>query len=112
MPSPGWRRALVRLGPYQSLVLLLIPLGIVEPLKLAAVVIAGQGHWLTGTGVIAAAYVASIFVVERLFVIVKPKLLTLPWFARIWIRFIALRVRVTGCFVSWTTLSRTRSNGR
>jgi hypothetical protein len=34
MPESSWRRAINGLGPYQSLVLLLVPLGIVEPLKL------------------------------------------------------------------------------
>jgi hypothetical protein len=32
--------------------------------------------------------------VERLFLIVKPKLLTLRWFASIWRRFVALRAMV------------------
>ncbi|MGY4496990.1 hypothetical protein ACVWYH_000917 [Bradyrhizobium sp. GM24.11] len=78
------RAAIERLGPYQSLILLLVPASIVEPLKLAAVAIAGDGHWITGSVVIVAAYAASLLVVERLFRIVKPKLLMLPWFVRIW----------------------------
>jgi hypothetical protein len=82
------RASIERLGPYQSLVLLLVPASIVEPLKLAAVAIAGDGHWITGTGVIVAAYAASLLLVERLFRIVKPKLLMLPWFARMW-RYLA-----------------------
>ena len=94
------RRAVDRLGPYQSLALLLIPLSIVEPLKLAAVAVAGHGHWLTGTGMIVVAYAVSIFLVEKLFVIVKPNLLKLDWFARTWIRFVALRRRVVWGFKS------------
>jgi hypothetical protein len=94
MPVSACRRAVDRLGPYQSLALLLIPLSIVEPLKLAAVAVAGHGHWLTGTGMIVVAYAVSIFLVEKLFVIVKPNLLKLDWFARAWIRFVALRRRV------------------
>ena len=77
MPEHGWRRAVERLGPYQSLILLAVPLCIVEPLKLAAVAVAGKGHWITGTGMIIAAYAMSIFVVEKLFLIVKPQLLKL-----------------------------------
>ena len=87
------------LGPYQSLLLLAVPICLVEPMKLAAVAIAGKGHWITGTGMIIAAYAASIVVVERLFLIVKPKLLTLPWFASNWTRFVTLRktlLRVVG----------------
>jgi hypothetical protein len=100
MPEHGWRRAVERLGPYQSLILLAVPLCIVEPLKLAAVAVAGKGHWITGTGMIIAAYAASILVVERLFLIVKPKLLKLEWFAWAWIRFVAVRDRVVSWFKS------------
>jgi hypothetical protein len=72
--------------------LLAVPTSIVEPLKLAAVAIAGEGHWNTGTVVIIVAYCTSVFAVERLFSIVKPKLLTLNWFARLWTWLVGLRV--------------------
>ena len=88
------RAAIERLGPYRSLILLLVPASIVEPLKLAAVAIAGDGHWITGSVVIVAAYAASLLVVERLFRIVKPKLLMLPWFARSWSCFAVLYGKV------------------
>jgi hypothetical protein len=101
MPASACRRAVDRLGPYQSLALLLIPLSVVEPLKLAAVAVAGHGHWLTGTGMIVLAYAVSIFLVERLFEMVKPKLLKLKWFARAWIRFVVLRRRVIWGYKSW-----------
>ena len=45
-----------RLGPYQSLLILSIPTGLVEPLKLIAVAVAGEGHWITGTVMIIVAY--------------------------------------------------------
>jgi hypothetical protein len=48
------------------------------------VAVAGSGHWITGVVTIVCAYAASLFLVERLFRIVKPKLLTLAWFARFW----------------------------
>jgi hypothetical protein len=95
------RRAIDRLGPYQSLALLLIPLSIVEPLKLAALAVAGHGHWLTGTGMIVFAYAVSIVLVERLFEMVKPKLMKLDWFAKAWNKFVALRRRVVWGFKSW-----------
>ena len=99
MPERRWRRAIESLGPYQSMLLLSVPLCVVEPLKLVAVAVAGKGHWITGTGMIIVAYAASIFVVERLFLIVKPKLLKLGWFAWGWTRFVALR----GGLVNWFT---------
>ncbi len=84
----GLRKAIERLPPYPSLLLLAIPTVIVECSKLAAVALAGEGHWITGAGFLVCAYGASLLGTERLFVIVKPKLLKLPWFARIW-RFIS-----------------------
>jgi hypothetical protein len=92
------RRRIEGLGPYQSLVLLAIPTALVEPLKLIAVAVSGDGHWITGTVMIIAAYAASLLLVERLFLIVKPKLLTLPWFARLWTRFIVVRRKAAGLF--------------
>ena len=88
------RRSIENLGPYQSLALLALPICIVEPMKLAAVAIAGDGHWFSGTAIIIAAYAGSILLVERLFRIVKPKLLKLHWFARLWSGFIRFRYRL------------------
>jgi hypothetical protein len=90
----GLRAWIKRLGPYQSLALLLLPASVVEPLKLIAIAVAGDGHWITGTAMIVIAYGASLLLVERLFRIVKPKLLTLPWFANIWTRLTVLRGKV------------------
>ena len=90
------RRTIEGLGPYPSLLVLAVPVSLIEPLKLAAGSFEGAGHWLVGTVVIACAYAASLLVVERLFRIVKPKLLKLPWFARLWNWFVALRHRALG----------------
>ena len=78
------RRSLQRLGPYQSLALLMVPLGLVEPLKLIAVFVAGTGHWFSGAVMIVGAYAVSIFLIERLFKVLKPKLMMLRWFACSW----------------------------
>ena len=57
------RRRIQHLGPYQSLVLLIVPVGLVEPLKIVALFVAGKGHWLSGTAMIIGAYVVSLFFV-------------------------------------------------
>lgn len=79
--------------------LLAIPLMLVEPLKLAALFVAGNGHWLTGTWMIVAAYAGSLLIVERLFRAVKPKLMTIGWFARMWTWFVGLRDKV----IAWVS---------
>jgi hypothetical protein len=88
-----FRRFVQQLGPYTSLALLVVPAAIVEPLKIVAVGIAGKGHWLAGTATIIAAYAVSLLFIERLFRLVKPKLLMLNWFAAIWSKAVALRNR-------------------
>jgi hypothetical protein len=88
------RRRMQKVSPYVSLILLLVPLLLVEPLKLVAVIVAGEGHWLTGTGMLVAAYAASLLVIDRLFRIVKPKLMTISWFAKLWSGFVALRAKL------------------
>jgi hypothetical protein len=61
---------------------LAVPRATVEPLKLVAVAVAGEGHWIAGTAMIVTCYLFSLVLVERLFFIVKPKLLAIPWFAK------------------------------
>lgn len=92
------RSHIERLGPYQSLFLLAIPTSLVEPLKLIGVAVAGKGHWITGTVMIIVAYGCSLLLVERLFHVVKPKLLTLPWFGRMWNWVLEVRGKVVGMF--------------
>jgi hypothetical protein len=90
------RRKLERLGPYQSLFVVAIPLAIAEPLKLVAVFVVGDGHFIAGILVMACCYAVSLFVTERLFIIVKPKLLKLRWFATIWRWFVTVRDAAIG----------------
>ncbi len=90
------------MSPYLSLLVLLVPLLLVEPLKVAAVFIAGNGHWITGTGILIGAYAASFLFVERLFRVVKPKLLTLPWFEKLWLWFVGLRQKAFALFTGKT----------
>jgi hypothetical protein len=102
------RRSIERLGPYPSLLLLALPTATVEPLKLAAVAVAGKGHWISGTVMIVVCYAFSLLVVERLFTIVKPKLLTIPWFAKLWIGFVSMRTRARRLFGGMLGLRRDR----
>ncbi|MGB8606013.1 hypothetical protein [Bradyrhizobium sp.] len=95
----GVRRRIQKLEPYPSMVFMAVPLMLVEPLKLAALFVAGNGHWLVGTWMIVAAYASSLLIVERLFRMVKPKLMTIGWFARMWTWFVDLRDKV----IAWVS---------
>lgn len=105
------RRWVQGLGPYASLCVVVVPLAIVEPLKLVAAVVAGTGHWLTGTITIVCAYLVSLFFVERLFVIAKPKLLTLHWFAVGWNWFVRMRSK-TLALIKWPFVGAGRTPRR
>jgi hypothetical protein len=76
----SFRRSVRHLHPYYCLVLLAVPAAIVEPLKMTGLVETGRGHWLVGSAILAAAYLLSFLLLNRLFRIVRPRLLTLPWF--------------------------------
>jgi hypothetical protein len=92
------RHRIERLGPYQSLLVIAVPLAIVEPLKLAVLFIAGDGHWITGTITMICAYAVSLFVAHWVFAIVKPKLMKLSWFAAAWKWLAGMWQRVSGGF--------------
>jgi hypothetical protein len=83
-----------RLGPYPSLFVVALPFCLVEPSKLIAVAVLGKGHWITGSAMIVAAYAASVLLIERLFVITKPQLLKLRWFARFWAVVVMMRLKI------------------
>ncbi|MFY9759890.1 MAG: hypothetical protein WAM74_01880 [Xanthobacteraceae bacterium] len=85
------RHQIERVPPYPALALIAVPLVVAEPLKLATLFIAGKGHWITGVVAMICAYAVSLFVTERLFQIVKPKLLKLRWFKTLWTWFSAAR---------------------
>ena len=85
------RRWLQQLTPYLSLLLLVGPLLLVEPLKLGALFVAAKGHWLAGSVILLGAYIVSLYFIERLFCILKPKLMLLGWFNATWTRFATFR---------------------
>jgi hypothetical protein len=75
------RRKIQQFGPYKSLAVLLVPLMVVEPAKMAGVAFVGLGHWVGGACMIVGAYAAGTLVVDRLFRVVKSKLYTMRWCA-------------------------------
>ena len=87
------------LSPYLSVIVLTIPLVFVEPVKIAAVYVAGTGHWVMGSVMLIAAYAISIYFIERLFRVLKPKLMTLAWFATLWNSFVGMRDRAWGLVI-------------
>jgi hypothetical protein len=75
------RRRIQQFGPYKSLAALLVPLLIVEPVKMTGMAFVGLGHWVGGACMIVGAYAASLLVVDRLYRVVKSKLYAMSWCA-------------------------------
>ena len=51
--------------------MLAVPLAIIEPLKVLALLVVGDGHFIAGTLVMIGAYAGSLFVTERLFTVLS-----------------------------------------
>ena len=87
------RRRIQQFGPYRSLAVLLVPLLIVEPVKMTGMAFVGLGHWLGRACMIIGGYAAGLLVVDRLYRVVKSKLYTMPWCALLAGRFQAAFAR-------------------
>jgi len=70
------------LGPYPTLLVFLIPLILLEPVKPVSAYLIASGHFVSGILALVLAEVLKILIVERVFHIGRPKLMTIPAFAR------------------------------
>lgn len=121
LPGLRWIERRIRaLTPYKSLALFAIPLLALLPLKLLALYWLGQGRVLLGLGVIVAAKVGGTAITARLFMLTQPTLMRLPWFARLFTRWMAWKTRVLDTLrhsaawqaaTHWVTRVRTQVRG-
>ena len=72
------------LGPYPTLALFLVPLIILEPVKPVAAYLAARHHYMQSITVLVVGEILKVTIVERLFHVGRPKLMTIPWFAWIY----------------------------
>jgi hypothetical protein len=70
-----------RLPPYPAMLLFLLPAAILLPVKLAALWLLASGHAILGVLIIIAGKMAGTAFGARLYVILRPTLVTLNWFA-------------------------------
>ncbi|MBZ6078179.1 hypothetical protein [Microvirga puerhi] len=95
LPVMRWLEALIsRLPPYGILTLFLVPLAIIEPLKVYALYLFSLGHFASGLLIFFIAKVVGLGLAERLFAIGRDKLLTIGWFAWCFAKTVAIRDRV------------------
>jgi hypothetical protein len=69
------------LGPYSTLATFLIPLVLLEPVKPVSAYLIASGHFASGVSALILGEVLKISIVERVFHIGRPKLMTIKAFA-------------------------------
>lgn len=92
---------IVRLPPRVALAVFLLPTLLLLPIKLAALALIARGQPILGALVIVLAKLVGTAIVARLFILTRPALLQLAWFARLYLRWagwkaaLLLRVRAS-----------------
>ena len=84
-------RTIQRLPPQVALILFAIPGLVVLPFKIGGLWLIANGHVLLGGGVFIAAKVAGVGVAAFLFELTREKLMTMKWFARLYVKVMAWR---------------------
>jgi hypothetical protein len=86
----AWIEERIRaLPPYAALVVMVVPAALLAPSKIVALAWIAAGHVLAGAALVVGAKIVGTALVARLFVLTKPALLTLPWFAALYTRWTA-----------------------
>lgn len=78
----GIAQLIGRLPPYGALLLFLIPVAVIEPLKIVAVEQIAHGHLLRGALAFVLLKFVGLGLVAFIFDLTRDKLLTIGWFAR------------------------------
>ena len=108
IPGLRWIEGRIRaLPPYASLALFAVPLLTLLPVKLLALYWLGHGHTVLGISVIIAAKLGGTATTARLFMLTRPTLMKLGWFAHWfnkWMAFkdsILTRVKASTAWQQW-----------
>jgi hypothetical protein len=81
-PVAATERLLARLPPYAALLALALPTSLLLPLKFVAVWLLANGHFATATLLFIGAKIASTALIARVFILTKPSLMQIGWFAQ------------------------------
>lgn len=81
-PIAALEAGLARLPPYAALAAFALPAAVLFPFKLLALYLLAHGAPVTAAGVFVAAKLVGTGLVGRIFMITKPQLMRIGWFAR------------------------------
>ncbi len=90
-PLKALEKHIVALPPYAALCAFVLPAILLLPVKILALFAIASGHPISGITAIVIAKVGGAAVVARLYILTKPTLLSLPWFARWHNKFMDLK---------------------
>jgi hypothetical protein len=95
LPAVAWiERRIAALPPHAALVVFCVPMLLLLPVKVGALWLIAQGRAGLGLLLFFGAKLLSTGVVARLFILTQPRLMSLPWFARGYARWLAWKARV------------------
>ena len=89
---PLWARLEWRiraLPPWAAVLVFFLPILLLLPVKLCGLFLLGRGYGMAAVGVLLAAKVVGTAIVARLFQLVEPTLMQIPFFARWFPRWVA-----------------------
>ena len=92
-------RRIAGLGPRVAFAVLFVPALALLPVKIAALWLLGLGRVVLGLLVLVTAKILGTAVVARLFLLTRPQLMRLGWFARAYARWDAWKTRVVASLV-------------
>ncbi len=80
-PVAALERLLARLPPYLALLALALPASLALPLKLLAIWLLANEHFVSAALLFVGAKIGATALVARIFLLVKPQLMQIGWFA-------------------------------
>ena len=92
-------RRIAGLGPRVAFGVLFVPALALLPVKIGALWLLGLGRVVLGLLVLVVAKILGTAVVARLFLLTRPQLMRMGWFARAYARWDAWKTRVVGSLV-------------
>ena len=87
---------ITRLPPYGALACFGLPTVMLLPVKLAALYFISHGKPTLGVATVIGAKVVGTALVARIFMLTRPSLMRIGWFAWVYERFIAFKTRIYG----------------
>jgi len=101
-PIAAIERWIASLPPYPALLVFALPTSLLLPLKFVAVWLLANDQWWAATVLFAGAKVVSTALIARVFILTKPALMQLEWFARAYNWFVPWKEHLFGVIrASW-----------